>query len=252
MRWWVILSWKKTRRRLAFAALVFLSALFLYSEREAVSVFHDRPYGAVTNVPTEERRVALTFDISWGEREVKRVLDALFEADIRGATFFLTGEWARAHPQFARSIARAGYEIGTLGMRPMSFTRLTEEQMKRELEESIEAIHAVTGRAPVLFRPPNGDVDRRVLTVAGRLDLVVVLWDVNPDDWKHPGVETIVERVRQNIRPGSIVLLHASDAAHETPEALLHIARTLKRSGYACVTVSELIRGYQGQAKLVE
>ncbi|OAX46523.1 Peptidoglycan-N-acetylglucosamine deacetylase [Paenibacillus sp. AD87] len=82
---------------------------------------------------------------------------------------------------------------------------------------------------------------KRVLQVASSLNYQVVQWDTDSQDWKNPGVQTIVDRVVSKAHPGDIVLLHASDSSKQTHEALPVIIDKLKNQGYEFVTVSELL-----------
>lgn len=245
-------SWPAVRRLAIFLALLGIALAVLTREKEAVPALWSRPVGAIARVPTEERLVALTFDVSWGERVFPRILDAIQRADVRAATLFVTGEWARTHADAVRDAQAAGLELGTMGATHRSLSRLPDDALAAEIAAGAEALKAITGRKPTLFRPPNGDVDRRVLEAADRLELITILWDVDPSDWKTPSAPTIAERVLQAARPGSIVLLHGSDAAAATPEALPLIARGLRQRGFALVTVSDLIRGVHVQVKRVD
>lgn len=61
-------------------------------------------------------------------------------------------------------------------------------------------------------------------------------------DWTNPGVRTIIRNSTTGVKPGDILLLHASDSARQTARALPSIIRKLRRQGYVFVTVSEILR----------
>jgi len=78
------------------------------------------------------------------------------------------------------------------------------------------------------------------------LHLQAVNWSVLPKDWTRPGVDVIVQRVVEGVKPGSIVLLHDGDSPaktasrQQTVEALPIIIDKLREKGYTFVTVDKL------------
>ncbi len=165
----------------------------------------------------------------------------LKENKIEKATFFLSSPWSKTHPEIVTSIKEAGYEIGSHGHRHENYSSLTEEEIRKEISTAHSILTDLTGKEPNLLRLPNGDFDKRVLQVASSLNYQVVQWDTDSQDWKNPGVQTIVDRVVSKAHPGDIVLLHASDSSKQTHEALPVIIDKLRNQGYEFVTVSELL-----------
>ena len=59
------------------------------------------------------------------------------------------------------------------------------------------------------------------LQIAQDLGYLVVLENIDPQDWAKPGADMIVQRVKQQRRDGSIILLHdAGGDRSQTVEAL--------------------------------
>ncbi|MDI3281242.1 MAG: polysaccharide deacetylase family sporulation protein PdaB [Bacillota bacterium] len=195
---------------------------------------------AIYSVPTRERVVALTFDLSWGHNTPGPVLEVLKDYGLR-VTFFLSGPWVKIHPEIARRIAADGHEIGSHGYRHVNLSRLSPEAIRLEIMKAHRNILEVTGRAPRLLRTPNGDYDQKVVRVAEELGYRVIMWDTDSLDWKNPGVERIVSRVLKKAHPGDIILMHASDTCKQTAQALPLVIEGLQRQGYRIVTVSELL-----------
>ncbi|PTQ56954.1 MAG: putative polysaccharide deacetylase [Candidatus Carbobacillus altaicus] len=245
LRFWMIISWKKSRRVLAFFFIVFASLIILYNERDVIVAFKPREAGAIYHVPTDEKLISLTFDISWGEVQVQPVMETLQKEGVLQATFFVSAPWAKDHTDIVKKMIQTGFELGTLGNRHMNYTRLDEATLLTEIKTGEDVLKSITGQSVSLFRPPNGDFDQKVLKTASSLGLTTVLWSIDAEDWKNPGRDVITSRVLKSAKPGAIVLLHASDSAKETPEALADIIRGLKRDGYRFKTVSELISGYK-------
>ncbi|HIE12057.1 MAG TPA: polysaccharide deacetylase family sporulation protein PdaB [Desulfotomaculum sp.] len=195
----------------------------------------------IYRVKTDKKAVALTFDISWGTRTPGPVLDILKEENVQ-CTFFLSGPWVKKYPEIAKRIAAEGHEIASHGYRHINLSQLSEEAIKNEILKAHEIILSVTGRKPRFIRTPNGDWDAKVLQAAQEAGYTVIQWEVDSLDWKNPGVETIIRRVTTLVRPGSIVLLHASDSCQQTDKALPVVIRELREQGYELVTLSALLR----------
>ncbi len=73
---------------------------------------------------------------------------------------------------------------------------------------------------------------------------VKFIWNIDSLDWKNPGRDVIVERVIKRLKPGGIILLHASDTPVQTADALPILLAKIKEQGYEIVTVSQLLEQY--------
>ena len=208
--------------------------------------------GFEDNVPTDRKVIALTFDISWGEKRAEPILEVLKAKNVENVTFFLSAPWSKAHPDLVKKIADAGYEIGSHGHKHDHYSQYSEEEIRRQITIADGFLRDMTGKSPSLIRLPNGDFDMRVLRIADELNYKVVQWDTDSLDWKNPGKENIIDRVVSKAHPGDIVLLHASDSVKQTHEALPVIIDKLRAEGYEFVTVSELIKQAQVTKKPVD
>ena len=95
------------------------------------------------------------------------------------------------------------------------------------------AVSAVDGRTPTCFLPPYGSTDSQSRATATSLGLRVVLWDLDPQDWRTPGAATIADYVILHARPGSVVLLHDGGGDRsQTVTAVQETVNTLIRLGY--------------------
>jgi len=235
---------------LTIAAL--LSIAVIWVEKNNLSVFAPHPPAAVYNVPTDRKVIALTFDISWGEKRAEPILDVLKEKNVENVTFFLSSPWSKAHPDLVNKIVSSGYEIGSHGHKHDNYSQYDDEDIRKQITIADGILKDMTGKSPKLLRLPNGDFDKRVLRIAEELNYKVIQWDTDSLDWKNPGVDVIVNRVVDNAHPGDIVLLHASDSCKETHEALPAIIDRLRAQGYEFVTVSQLISQTETKGKTVQ
>jgi polysaccharide deacetylase family sporulation protein PdaB len=196
----------------------------------------------VRQVPAAGEKIALTFDLSWGEVMPPKVLGVLRDAGIE-CTFFLSGPWASSHPDLVTEIVRDGHEIASHGYRHVNMSTLTEEGIRDNISRAGEAISSVSGQQPRLLRPPNGDYSDLVIQTAEAMGYRVITWGLDSHDWMNPGVSYIIDRVLTRAKGGDIVLLHASDTCKQTDQALTGIIEGLTAKGFQLVTVGELIGG---------
>ncbi|WP_026688568.1 polysaccharide deacetylase family sporulation protein PdaB [Alteribacter aurantiacus] len=248
--------WIWNASRIKRYSVIVLAALFtagiLYVERTQIPVFStgEKPV-AIYKVETEDKDIALTFNISWGEERALPILDTLKENNVSNATFFISAAWAERHPEVVERILEDGHEIGSHGFRHDHYTKWEDENIKKDILTAHEIIKKVSDTAPQFLRPPNGNFDNRVLTIADKLNYDVVHWSVDSNDWVNPGVDQIVENVVGNAAPGDIVLMHASDSAKQTAEALPQIIEHLEKGGFTFVSISELMTGAESSAQEV-
>ena len=70
-------------------------------------------------------------------------------------------------------------------------------------------IEKTAGIKPKLMRPPYGELTKRQrILVNHEFGYKVILWDVDPLDWKRPGSNVVAQRIIAGARPGSIILSH--------------------------------------------
>lgn len=190
-------------------------------------------------VKTDQKAVALTFDISWGHRTLPLVLPILREHGVK-ATFFLSGPWARRYPEFVRQIVADGHEIASHGDKHVNLSQYSKEDVRENISKAHQDLKETSGRDARFFRPPNGDYDDVVIQTARELGYETVIWSVDSLDWKNPGVEYMINRVVNQATNGSIILMHASDSCQQTHLALPGIISGLRQRGFRLVTLGEL------------
>jgi polysaccharide deacetylase family sporulation protein PdaB len=245
VNYFVVLNGKKIKQFIFIAVAVLFAAAIVYSERGNVSVFSSSEPAAIYSVQTDKKIIALTFDISWGEKRTEPILKILEDKGVKNVTFFLSSPWSKTHPEIVDHIKKDGFEIGSHGNKHSNYSSLSDEEIRKQISIAHGALTELIGKEPNLIRMPNGDFDKRVLRIANEMGYSVIQWDTDSLDWMNKGVDTIINRVVSKAHPGDIVLLHASDSCKQTHEALPVIIDQLKAKGYQFVTVSELIKQTQ-------
>ena len=192
----------------------------------------------IYRVDTAEKKVAISFDATWGAEKTDELLLILDRHQVK-TTFFLVNLWLEKYPQAAKKIVAAGHELGLHSATHPHFSKLSLEKMREELLLNQKMIKDITGVDAYLFRPPFGDYNNDLIRVAEELGIKVIQWDVDSLDWKDVAAEQIYKRVTNQVKPGSIVLFHNN--AKNTPKALSPILKKLKTEGYQIVPISELL-----------
>jgi len=252
MNHFFVFNGRRIKKAFFLTVAAILSVAVIWVEKNNLSVFAPHPPAAVYNVPTDRKVIALTFDISWGEKRAEPIIEVLKAKNVQNVTFFLSSPWSKAHPDLVKKIAETGYEIGSHGHKHDNYSQYSDEEIRRQITIADGILREATGKSPTLIRLPNGDFDKRVLRIADELNYKVIQWDTDSLDWKNPGVDTIVNRVVESAHEGDIVLLHASDSSKQTHEALPIIIDQLRAKGYEFVTVSQLINQTETKSKVVQ
>jgi peptidoglycan-N-acetylglucosamine deacetylase len=183
--------------------------------------------------------IALTFDDGPSATLTPRLLDLLAARHIH-ATFFVIGENVVEHPEIVARAAREGHEIGSHSWSHPNLAKMTDDGVRRQLQQTEEAIANATGRKPTLLRPPYGSLTARQRRwIHEQFGYEIILWDVDPLDWKRPGPTVVCNRIVKETRAGSIVLAH--DIHPGTIAAIPAALDQLEAKGFQFVTVSELI-----------
>lgn len=184
--------------------------------------------------------IAITFDDGPHKEHTPRLLDMLKERKIK-ATFFVIGKNADAFPEIMKRIAAEGHEIANHSWSHPELAKLPQDTIKSEISRTTEAIDRATGRPTTLLRPPYGALktDQREW-VRSTWGYRIILWDVDPLDWRKPGSEVVSQRILTGTKPGSIILAH--DIHADTVAAMPTTLDQLLARGFQFVTVSELLK----------
>jgi len=198
----------------------------------------------------DEHAVTLTFDDGPDPTWTPQVLDILKAHNIK-ATFFLVGSQAETYPGLVRRLVGEGHEIGNHTYTHSNLGEMSAKQIEIELNATQWLIEGITGRSTTLFRPPY-NADSRPARVAelaplkqiqDDLGYLIVLENIDPEDWARPGANEILQRVKEQREQGNIVLLHdAGGNRSQTVEALPRIIDFLETRGDRIVPLSELLQ----------
>jgi len=198
-----------------------------------------QPQISLNSVHVDGPYIALTFDDGPHATLTPKLLDLLAAHHLR-ATFFVVGQNAADHPDILQRAIREGHEIANHSWSHPNFAKMSDEAVRRELQKTDDAIFAAIGKRPTLLRPPYGSITaRQKRWIHDDFGYRIIIWDVDPLDWKRPGPSVVCSRILKETRAGSIVLAH--DIHPPTIEAMPATFDQLDRKGFKSVTVSELL-----------
>ncbi len=195
--------------------------------------------------PVSQPFVALTLDAGSEAGPVPSMLQTLRERRIK-ITFFVTGDFIATYPDIVRQIAADGHEFGNHSLTHPDLRKVSDEQIRHELEATEQLLKLTTGKTTrPFFRPPYGEYDNRVLRLAQAHGYTTVCWSLDSLDSvgvsKSPRflVERITSRLGVNEVRGAIVLMHCDSNA--TATALPVILDHFKSLKLEVVSLSRLL-----------
>lgn len=189
-------------------------------------------------VETKEKKVAFSFDASWGAERTEKILEILKENEIK-TTFFLTGFWVEAYPEYVKLIAEEGHEIGNHTLTHPHLNNLGGDEIRAELKRVEQMIERASGQKTNLFRPPFGEYSNQVIEAAGELGYKTIQWSIDSLDWQNLTKDEIIERVTSRAHEGAIILFHNNGLY--TADALPEIIASFQKQGYKILPISQLI-----------
>ncbi len=232
----------------AFASIAIASAAFGQSTSEPAPAA--APPKAKLSAPAEPRitfssvhvdgpYIALTFDDGPHATLTPKLLDLLAAHHIK-ATFFVLGECVQQNPDVLKRAAREGHEIANHSWSHPNLGKMSDEAVRSQLKRTDDELHEILGTRPTLMRPPYGSITaRQKRWIHDEFGYQIILWDVDPLDWKRPGPSVVTSRILKETRPGSIVLAH--DIHPGTIEAMPATLDQLEAKGFKFATVTALL-----------
>ena len=181
--------------------------------------------------------IALTFD-DGPSKYTSKVLDTLEKYGCH-ATFCTVGNLVNARADTVKRASDLGCEVIGHSWDHRDLTKLSEEEIKKELEDTRAAIEAATGVSPRLYRPPYGAVNDTLRSVSAELGDAMICWSVDSEDWNTKDADAVYSSVMSHVSDRAIVLSH--DLYGTTADAYERIIPELLSQGYQLVTVSELM-----------
>ena len=190
-------------------------------------------------------RIALTFDDGPGPVWTPRVLDALRTAGVQ-ATFFVVAPLAERHPGLLRRAVDEGHEVALHCNRHTRHDRMDKEDILADASGGLGTLRAL-GHEVQDWRTPWGVVTPDTERVAEELGLRLVGWSADSEDWRGGDASAMLDRLKPEIGPGTIVLMHdgagpgaTRGGCGQTVALVAPLVETARSRGLRAVTVGEL------------
>ncbi|MYB42561.1 MAG: polysaccharide deacetylase family protein [Chloroflexi bacterium] len=178
----------------------------------------------------------LTFDDGPHPTWTPAVLDVLERYRVT-ATFFVLGQNVARYPTIIERMVEGGHEAENHTFDHIWLSKADREDIVAQVTSTDDALHAVAGTSvdPIeCLRPPYAATNERAVRTAAELGKSIVLWSVDPQDWRRPGAEQIASHILANVRPGAIILMHDGGGERsQTVAALETVIEGLTGRGYA-------------------
>jgi peptidoglycan/xylan/chitin deacetylase (PgdA/CDA1 family) len=205
----------------------------------------------LTQLPTADRVVALTFDAcEAGERMSfdEAILDYLVERRIP-FTVFASGKFVQSNVEDVRALGQLDFvDIENHSWNhPNHMHQFDPEGVLEQIGRAHDAIATATGRTPRFFRFPAGNYNADGVRAAESLGYTVVHWRwATGDPDPRESANALFRRVTRNVQPGDILIFHINGRGAHTAEALPRIVEQLSADGYRFALVSD----YVGQPRV--
>ena len=186
--------------------------------------------------------VALTFDDGPYAPVGNRIMDCAEQYGGR-VTFYVVGNRVNSYKSEIQRMYANGHEIGNHTQDHKYLQKLGAQEIRQQVEACNQAVAAITGEAPKTVRLPGGGKNS---TVLANISQPIVLWNVDTLDWKTRNAASSVQTVLNQVKDGSVVLMH--ELYNASGDAAVTIIPALVERGYQLVTVSELAQFRGGLA----
>jgi peptidoglycan/xylan/chitin deacetylase (PgdA/CDA1 family) len=185
----------------------------------------------------QDKEVVLTFDDGPWPNNTPAVLKALAD-ECTKAVFFSIGKHATYHPEILKQVAAAGHTVGahTWSHVNLNNKKMTEQQVKDELEKGFSAVRMALGAQPApFFRFPQLQHNPAAMAYLGGRNVAMFSTDLDSFDFRASNPEQIITTVMTKVDKlgKGIILMH--DFQKNTAEALPALLRRLKAGGYKVV-----------------
>ena len=151
------------------------------------------------------------------------------------------GEWIKQYPDTVKAIHEEGHELGNHSENHFHMTQLDKEEITQEIDLVTQQVKTLVNVQMNLFRPPYGNYNNEVLSIAENLGYQTIQWNIDAADWKGKGFDTVIDHVVNSPRlnNGAIILLHTG--TQDGLNALEAILQGVHEKGYQLVPLGELL-----------
>jgi len=220
---------------LVFPILLFITIEVVGASRLSIN-FH---FNSICKIKTNEKIIAITFDDGPHGEATEKVLAVLKEYDVT-CTFFCIGKKLSNGVSLLKKMNEAGHIIANHSyIHGNLFDLQSTNKLTEELELTNKAIKEAIGKTPLFFRPPYGVATPALGRAIPKNNMVSVGWNIRSFDTSIKNSEKIFQKIKPQIKPGSIILLH--DRVEGCDMVVRLLLNYLKENNYTVVNLDKLI-----------
>jgi len=225
---------------LSFCILIFPFLVFLFIEIMGASMlsanFH---FKSICNPQTNEKVISLTFDDGPHGEATEKVLAVLKEFKVT-ATFFCIGNKINNEISLFKKMSEEGHIIANHSYSHGNlFDLQPTNKLIEELELTNKTIKNAIGKTPLFFRPPYGIATPALGRAIQKTNMVSVGWNIRSFDTSIKNPEKIFQKIKPQIKQGSIILLH--DRVEGCDVVVRLLLNYLKENNYTVLRLDKLI-----------
>ena len=189
------------------------------------------------------KKVLLTFDDGPNPRTTPKILKIIKKRNIK-AIFFVIGLQVKKYPNILKEIYADGHIIGNHTYHHKNLAKLSKSEIEAEIGDTNKLITSITGEKVKYLRPPYGAVNKNVINLIKREGMSVMLWNVDPEDWKNRNKYKTLYKLEKQLHIGSkherggVVLMH--DIYSSTVSALGPFLDKLAENNYTITSIDKV------------
>lgn len=192
------------------------------------------------NYKTLKPYLALTFDDGPDKIQTPKVLSLLEKYRVK-ATFFVLGEEVEYQKDILKMVVSQGHDIGNHFYKHINIKKASEKEIKEAIESNNKLIEKVIGYKPKYVRPPYGIVTDALKKVCGELNMKIILWNKDSEDWNKTPDSEIIKYMLNKPSNGDIMLFHDGSKTYtNTLSSLDVIIPSLQKKSFEFVSLSKL------------
>lgn len=192
----------------------------------------------LVNGASDVKNITLTFDDAPDENNTYKLLDILRQHNVKGAFFMIGGTMVEGNVTVVKRTFDEGHLVLSHSFNHPRMTDLNISGMDTQLNRASQRIESITGRYPILFRPPYGSINPLVVDTINEHNMTTILWSLDSLDWTLKDPEEVVQNVTANIRNGDIILMHRNRVS---VAALPKVIEKLKGKGFTFVKLDDML-----------
>jgi peptidoglycan-N-acetylglucosamine deacetylase len=188
---------------------------------------------------TNEKFVALSFDDGPHPTHTSKILSILRQQNAEAA-FFCIGKNIKGNEDLLKQISEGNHIIGNHSFcHDFWFDMFSSKKMFADMKSMDETVMKVTGKKPLLFRPPYGVMNPNLRNAITRGKYTPIGWSVRSLDTAIKDKQKLLSRTTSKLKGGDIILLH--DSMGITAELLPEIIQAIRSKGLEIVRLDKML-----------